>query len=159
MKVWLWEAVLVAVGEWVKLAYWCWRESQGFHPSCLLPQEENVDLEESFRWGRDRSMIQKVLTCLFSTLQNTWKREFGHACVAVGKSSWWHRQRCVQGSWCYQLAFLRSCPTAITATAAPVLTTLSGSPSIGDCRAPKKVSQVLSCLWLGVKWGGQRQYL
>ncbi|GAB5570240.1 piwi-like protein 2 isoform X1 [Prionailurus iriomotensis] len=70
--------------------------------------------------------------------RNAWKREFGYVFIPFGKSSWWYRQRSIQGSCYSQLDFSGSCPAVITTTSAPILTTLSGSPSTWDCRTQGK---------------------
>lgn len=86
-------------------------------------------------------MIEKVLICLFSTFQNAWKREFGCLFITDGKSSWWYRQRSIQGSRCSQPEFSGSCPAVISATSAPGPTAFSGSPTTWDCRTQGEVSQ------------------
>lgn len=86
-------------------------------------------------------MIEKVLICLFSTFQNAWKREFGCLFITDGKSSWWYRQRSIQGSRCSQPEFSGSCPAVISATSHPSPTAFSGLPTTWDCRTQGKVSQ------------------
>ena len=71
----------------------------------LTPPGKEWDLSTHLVGSIDRSMIKKVLICLFSTIQDAQKREFGRIFVTIGKSSWWFRQRNIQGSWCSQPAY------------------------------------------------------
>lgn len=134
-----------------------WHIGLGENPKAYVlladSSRKRTDLRESFRWGRDRNLIKKVLICFFLTFQNAWK-ESGYAYITIRKSSLWYRQRHMQGFQCYQHAFSGSCPAAIAATSTSILITLSGSSFTGDCRAQGKVSQEISLLCLVVMWKG-----
>lgn len=105
----------------------------------LTPPGKEWDLRTDLVGRIDRSMIEKVLICLFSTIQDARKREFGCIFVTSGKSSWF-RQRNIQGSRCSQPALSGSCPALTSARSAPGPTILSWYPSTWDCRA-QEVSQ------------------